>query len=174
MTTLAMVGNAKQSFHRLLNAIGSISASLPQPVIVQHGSTPFQDTACECHAFMNREATAELVRQSDLIICHAGAGTVIEAIRAGHKPVVMPRRRAFKEHVDDHQLEFATMLRETGKAIVIDEPAQLAHAVKGALDARRSIAQETVEPLLVGLIRDALLVIESQRTGKRDGRCGLR
>jgi len=167
MTTLAMVGNAKQPFYRLLDAVRIISSTLPQPVIVQHGNTPFDDPACVCHAFMDRETVSELMAKSELIICHAGAGTVIEAVRAGRVPVVMPRKRAFGEHVDDHQIEFAAMLRQTQKAVVIEEPELLEYAVGQALAIHRQPKSEPVEPLLVGLIRDVLRATLLEREAKR-------
>ncbi|WP_369255676.1 glycosyltransferase [Geodermatophilus amargosae] len=66
-------------------------------------------------------APAELMehaRASDVVVTHAGAGTVLDLLRIGISPVVVPRRRARGEHVDDHQAELAQLLERRGLAHV--------------------------------------------------------
>jgi UDP-N-acetylglucosamine transferase subunit ALG13 len=41
------------------------------------------------------------------VVCHAGVGTIVTAIRAGHTPVVIPRQPGLGEHVDNHQMDIA-------------------------------------------------------------------
>jgi UDP-N-acetylglucosamine--N-acetylmuramyl-(pentapeptide) pyrophosphoryl-undecaprenol N-acetylglucosamine transferase len=65
-------------------------------------------------------ALVSMLREVDLVVCHAGVGSVVTALAAGHVPVVAPRRKVHNEHVDDHQTQFAEMLRERGLAIVRD------------------------------------------------------
>ncbi len=48
---------------------------------------------------------------SDVVVTHAGAGTILDLLGLGVCPVVVPRRRARGEHVDDHQAELAGLLR---------------------------------------------------------------
>jgi UDP-N-acetylglucosamine--N-acetylmuramyl-(pentapeptide) pyrophosphoryl-undecaprenol N-acetylglucosamine transferase len=50
----------------------------------------------------------------DNVVCHAGVGTIMTALQAGHTPVVVPRRAHHGEHVDDHQLDIANRLAERG------------------------------------------------------------
>ena len=51
--TFVSVGNAKHPFHRLLKGVAVIASKLPQPVVVQHGHTPFESPLCKAKAFMN-------------------------------------------------------------------------------------------------------------------------
>lgn len=46
------------------------------------------------------------MRKARIIICHGGPATIFQAIAAGKKPYVEPRREALGEHVDDHQVYF--------------------------------------------------------------------
>ena len=57
-----------------------------------------------------------LMDQADAVVCGAGPGTVIDALRAGVQPVVVPRRSGLDEAVDDHQVAFARLLGERGVA----------------------------------------------------------
>jgi UDP-N-acetylglucosamine transferase subunit ALG13 len=52
--------------------------------------------------------------EADVVITHAGVGTVIGLLDLGIAPIVVPRRRARQEHVDDHQRQLVQLLRDTG------------------------------------------------------------
>lgn len=165
LTTLVLVGNAKQPFHRLLDTVKNVAPTLPQPIIVQHGNTPFHAGGCESHAFLDREGLVELMCGSKLIICHAGAGCVIDALSSGHVPLIMPRRRALGEHIDDHQLEFAQMLHEVGKAVVVEDARDMETAVQQALAMGISAGRVEDQPSLVGLIRERLSALALKLSG---------
>lgn len=65
-------------------------------------------------------ALAEEMRSADVVIAHAGVGSALAAFKAGKHPVLVPRRKNHGEHVDDHQLEVAGLLRDRGLATVVD------------------------------------------------------
>lgn len=156
MTTFVSAGNATQPFNRLIEAVLRIASKLPQPVVVQHGNTLFQGAGCIPRPFMQMVEFSEHVAEAELLILHAGAGSVIHALQAGKIPVVMPRRAQYGEHVDDHQLEFARALAEEGKVVVAEEPDDLIGAAEKAMK-RQSMAQPLdASPLMVGLISDVL------------------
>jgi UDP-N-acetylglucosamine--N-acetylmuramyl-(pentapeptide) pyrophosphoryl-undecaprenol N-acetylglucosamine transferase len=63
------------------------------------------------HAQMSAADFAAETRSADVVITHAGVGSVIGLIESGIFPVVVPRRAAHDEHVDDHQQEIASLVR---------------------------------------------------------------
>lgn len=158
MSTFVSVGNATQPFRRLLEAVCELAPQLPQPVFVQFGAAQaFACPACTGLAFMEMGEFARRVSEAELLILHAGAGSVIHAVRAGKVPVVVPRRASLGEHVDDHQLEFARELEKTGKVLVAHDAATLAQATAAALQRQRLWdAAGAAEPPLVGMVRHAL------------------
>lgn len=159
MSTFVSVGNATQPFRRLLDAVCELAPNLPQPVFVQQGAA--QDFSCpHCGgiAFMDMQAFEQQVAAAELLILHAGAGSVIHAVRAGKVPVVMPRRGRSGEHVDDHQLEFARELAATGKVVVAYDAATLAQAVAEALQRQRAAGGVVAgESPLVGMVRKLIV-----------------
>jgi UDP-N-acetylglucosamine transferase subunit ALG13 len=156
VTTFVSLGNATQPFIRLTDAVLQIVSILPQPVVVQHGNNPFQGSGCIARPFMEMTEFIELIETSELLILHAGAGSVIHAIQAGKVPVVMPRRKQYGEVVDDHQLEFAHALGAIGKVVVAEEPVDLVSAVQEAKK-RQSMANSlNKRPPLVDLIAETL------------------
>lgn len=54
---------------------------------------------------------------ADVVVAHAGTGAALTALEAGHRPVLVPRRAARGEHVDDHQLQVAEELARRGLAV---------------------------------------------------------
>ena len=56
---------------------------------------------------MDREKFEKMMEDSNIIITHGGTGVIIKSIKLGKKTIVIPRQKAFKEHVDDHQKQIA-------------------------------------------------------------------
>jgi UDP-N-acetylglucosamine transferase subunit ALG13 len=70
------------------------------------------------HQFMSSTAFAEETRRADVVVTHAGVGSVIGLIESGIFPVVVPRRSAHGEHVDDHQSEISEVVSQLGIGVV--------------------------------------------------------
>lgn len=132
MSTFVTVGNATQPFDRLLRAVTDISAELPHPIVVQRGTSTISHRDWDSHEFIEMVQFERLVKQSAVLIMHAGAGSVINAVRAGRMPIVMPRRATNREHVDEHQLEFATALASLGYVVLARDASELHSAVRRA------------------------------------------
>lgn len=160
--TFVSVGNAQQPFNRFLKNVAAIALKLPQPVIVQHGHTPFECPVCKAKAFMGMEEFSSNIRDAELLIMHAGAGSIIHAIEAGKVPVVMPRRVSFGEHINDHQVQFAEALSKAGKVVMIENLEELEDAVKKALLLKGLIKLSGEEPRMVSLVRNKLAEIASK------------
>ena len=66
--------------------------------------------------------------ESDLVIAHAGAGTVFELLEGKHRMVVVPN----SDRVDDHQLDLASYLETNNLACVCYQLAQIEQAIEKA------------------------------------------
>ena len=156
MSTLVSVGNAHQPFTRLLNAVAANAPSLPQPVIVQHGHTPFSSKDCRAVPFFEMSEFERLIADSTLVIVQAGGGGVLQALRSGKVPVVMPRQERLGEAVDDHQGNWGRALYKTGRVVLVEDAAQLMIGVGRALAQQEEYVGQVIEIPLVDLVRDAL------------------
>lgn len=63
------------------------------------------------------------IEEADAVIAHAGIGSALSILDAGLQPILIPRRRAFHEHVDDHQLQIAGELQARGLGMQVDASA---------------------------------------------------
>lgn len=146
----ATVGTHAQPFTRFLSAL----ASLEDDVIVQYGHNPPPEGVSEAVAFMPFDVLNGHMREADVVVTHAGVGSVLCARQAGHVPVVVPRLHRFDEHVDDHQLELVAALGANGHVIGVTDMADLAAAVEKA--GRRADTTTAPKPIHAA-VRGALL-----------------
>lgn len=59
---------------------------------------------------------------ADVVITHAGVGTLLDLLELGVHPVLVPRRQKRREHVDDHQLELSHKAALAGIAVTVEAP----------------------------------------------------
>lgn len=57
------------------------------------------------------------IADADLVIAHAGIGSAITALELGKRPVLIPRRPQFDEHIDNHQSLIAGELSHRNLAV---------------------------------------------------------
>jgi UDP-N-acetylglucosamine transferase subunit ALG13 len=160
LITFVTVGNATQPFDRLLRAVAAVTALLPKPVVVQRGRSEIAHPDWEIHDFVDMDRFVELVEQSRLLIMHGGVGSLINAIAAKKRPIVMPRRVSYGEHVDDHQVEFCKAFSEIGYLTLCIEPGDLLDAIKrgesGSGEAPKAGATDLVVRIR-GILNDVAL-----------------
>lgn len=106
-------------------------------------------------------ARAELLARldaADAIVTHAGSGTVRDALALGHVPIVVPRRAAHGEHINDHQLELTAALGDRIIACPEVGAAALEAAIAEALRRRGPPAPPSGDALRADL-RSALATL---------------
>jgi UDP-N-acetylglucosamine--N-acetylmuramyl-(pentapeptide) pyrophosphoryl-undecaprenol N-acetylglucosamine transferase len=148
---LVTVGTNEAPFDRLLEAVGLLGES--EPVTVQHGSSRVRPQNATCVPYMSFDELAAAARQARIVVTHAGVGSVLTALSAGRRPVVLPRLRRYGEAVDDHQLELAERLARDGVVVLIRTPEELPAAVIRAGSVEVELAPD---PRLLAELRDYL------------------
>jgi beta-1,4-N-acetylglucosaminyltransferase len=98
------------------------------------------------------EEMASLMCCADVVVTHAGVASMVDAVGAGHRPIVVPRRHHLGEHVDDHQLQIVSALELLGIVTPHRDGVEAAHgrrgyarlisASGGARDARHGARQD--------------------------------
>ncbi len=148
----ATVGSTQIPFERFVRALESLPG---EQLVVQHGPVEPPAAAAQANAFMQFPELIERMEAADTVVCHAGAGSILCALRAGHTPVVVPRLKRYGETVDDHQVEFSRALAAEGKVIAVEELDRLCAAVEAA-PARCSAAQRSGSLPIQAAVRRAL------------------
>lgn len=86
-------------------------------VLWQTGDTQTDGLGIAGHAAMPERDLANAMGEADVVVAHAGVGSAIAALEAGKVPLLVPRRLAQGEHVDDHQVQIAGELERRGLGI---------------------------------------------------------
>ena len=73
-------------------------------VLAQIGASTLKPRHIESRQFMDAGAFSAALTQCRAVVGHAGIGTILGALELGKPVIVMPRRAAFGEHRNDHQL----------------------------------------------------------------------
>lgn len=122
----ATCGTSPFRFDRMMRALEALPA---EELNVQHGPSPAPPCAA-AYPFLGFGTMVELMEEADIVVSHAGVGSIMCALQAGHVPVVFPRLKRYSETVDDHQAELATALAERGTVILATTPEELVSAVQ--------------------------------------------
>jgi UDP-N-acetylglucosamine transferase subunit ALG13 len=133
---LCVFGTHSQPFDRALDAV--LQAAPEERIVVQHGATPPRPgiERAQWHRLLGYHELRDLMRHADVLVCHAGAGTLMTAIAAGRVPIAIPRLRSQGEHVDDHQVQITAQLGATGHVIPCLDRADLGDLIANARTAR--------------------------------------
>jgi beta-1,4-N-acetylglucosaminyltransferase len=127
-----MVGMYAQGFPRLVQAMDRLAADTAEPITMQTGFTLPLPCYARSFAFAPQDQIERWCHAATAIVAHAGAGSVLIALRAAKPLVLVPRRRALNEHADDHQRELAVAIDAAGQGIMVEDVAQLQSAIWAA------------------------------------------
>jgi UDP-N-acetylglucosamine--N-acetylmuramyl-(pentapeptide) pyrophosphoryl-undecaprenol N-acetylglucosamine transferase len=101
--------------HRLLEVLPSRAE-----VLWQTGNTDTSDLGVSGHRVIPERDLMRAMEDADVVVSHAGVGTALAALEVGKCPVLVPRRPARGELVDDHQLQIAEELGDRGLSISVE------------------------------------------------------
>jgi UDP-N-acetylglucosamine transferase subunit ALG13 len=82
------------------------------------------------------------MREAQLVIAHAGPGSVSLARAHGKKPLILPRRPELREVIDRHQIVLAKRLEEMGAVHVISSEDELSDVVPRLLASGGGLAKD--------------------------------
>jgi UDP-N-acetylglucosamine--N-acetylmuramyl-(pentapeptide) pyrophosphoryl-undecaprenol N-acetylglucosamine transferase len=110
----ATLGTHHQPFERFVRTVLTLAGD--RALVIQHGHTPRVPAgpSVRWHQWLTPDEVDALTRGAAIVITHAGVASIVDAVRAGHRPIVIPRRKHFGEHVDDHQLQIVSALAGLG------------------------------------------------------------
>ena len=152
---LVVVGTLGYPFDRLLKKMDEIAPELSEEVVMQLGVSEYEPKNTKSFHFESEETLNDLYDKCSLLVCHAGAGTILNGLVRGKPIVLVPRRAAEKEVTTDHQLLLVDKMEKQGKAVGIIDINGLKDAI---FKARESSSEPAVvDHRLVNYLSDVLL-----------------
>lgn len=133
MDILVSVGASEYGFDRLLKIVDEICEEGlldGSHVVAQKGSAQYEPHHFKSFKLIARDDYQKYLEHADVIISHAGTGSVIPPLKMGKKVIVFPRREKYGEHLDDHQLELASVFTNGGYTLCANNKEELIECIK--------------------------------------------
>ncbi len=126
------VGTHEQPFDRLLKQIDKMieEEKIKEEVIVQKGYTDYEMKNCKSYKLIGYNEMQQYINKARIVITHGGPASFLNVLSFNKIPIVVPRRKEFYEHVNDHQFEFAKQVeRRMGNIIVASNENEIEDAI---------------------------------------------
>lgn len=149
------LGTMHMNFDRLVRAMDAYAAESGARVVMQTGMSTVVPEHCEHFDFKSREECLEIQRDADLVVCHGGIGSVIDALSLEKPLIVVPRLKKFGEHNDDHQLDLARAVERRGWGRCVEDVETLAQACAEPPEAY--VGYRPAKDALIGEVRGVIL-----------------
>ena len=159
-------------FDRLIRTIDEwAGANNRHDVFAQIGPSDFHPAHIEYRPFLDPPEFRRRFEHADIIVAHAGMGTVLTALEMGKPLLVIPRRAHLGEVRNDHQQATAERLRERGQVHVAFDNDELRFALGGIdqLSPGEKIPAFAGNEL-VGTVRNFINEVAEQRLVRRASR----
>ena len=113
---LVTLGTQDKGFERLLKQVDEEikKGNIKEKVVVQAGYTKYESPNMEIFDLIPADEFDDLVSKARLIITHAGAGSILSAVKKGKVVIAAPRLKKYGEHTNDHQLQIAKEFADAG------------------------------------------------------------
>jgi len=93
---------------------------------------------------LDKEEFDDYFGKATLVIAHAGMGTIDMAMNTSKPILVIPRRKEFGEHVNDHQVWTARKFAELGHIVYCDELGDLPSLARKIEEAKVFVGKKRV------------------------------
>ncbi|MEZ4248584.1 MAG: glycosyltransferase [Polyangiales bacterium] len=141
---------AQMHFDRLVRAVDEWARERGRPdVFAQIGHAEYVPTYVEHTRLLEPPEFDRRYREADVIVAHAGTGSILQAMELSKPILVMPRRAKLRETRNDHQVATAERFARLGIPVAWDET-ELRAQLDGidALVGQRRIGPDASEALL--------------------------
>lgn len=114
--TFVTLGTQNFSFNRLLELVDRLieEGVIRDEVFAQIGYSTYIPRNYSSMHFLDPADYNRYITEADLVIAHAGVGTIMNCLSHCKKLIVVPRTKSYNEHVDDHQSQIADAFAEKG------------------------------------------------------------
>lgn len=105
-------------FDRLVRCVDDWAGASGSDVFAQMGPSRLRPRHIGYRDFLSPQESHERMLEAEVIVAHAGMGTILSAFELGKPLLIMPRHAAFGEQRNDHQVATARHFAQTGEVTV--------------------------------------------------------
>ena len=126
------LGTQDKPFERLIKAVENqiINGNIKDEVIVQAGYTKYESDKMKILQYIPIEEFEKYIKKADIIISHAGVGSIIAGLENDKKIIAAARLKKYGEHVNDHQMQILDNFSESGYILKLEKFEELDKALE--------------------------------------------
>lgn len=141
-------------FDRLIREMDEWAKSAGSDVFAQITEEGTPPSHIAWTASLSPDEYQEKIETAELVVAHAGMGSIITALELGKPIIVFPRRADLGEHRNDHQLATARRLERLGKIRVAYSEEELRAQLEHSTDPHGEPISPYASEELLTTIRD--------------------
>jgi UDP-N-acetylglucosamine transferase subunit ALG13 len=154
------VGTDHHPFNRLVGWTDRWLAAQPGVEgLIQHGASAPPERSPGL-AYLGYEEMERAMRRAAAVVTHGGPGSIMLCSALGGRAIVVPRRAALGEHVDDHQVVFCRRLAGQGAIALAESEEQLAAMLERAAAAGRTRKVPVERAHIARAVREVEVLID--------------
>lgn len=125
------VGTHEQQFNRLVKYMDEFAKSISEAVVMQTGYSTYEPKNCKWQTMFSYKEMDQSIKNAHIVITHGGPSSFIAPLQSGKTPIVVPRRKEFDEHVNNHQILFCRQIAERmGTIILVEDVEELPNIIE--------------------------------------------
>lgn len=116
------VGSRNYPFDRLFKKLDELydKGIIKDKMFAQIGTSAYKPKHFEYKDFISPEEFETIIEKSDIIISHGASGSIMKALNAGKKVIVVTRLEKYGEHINDHQIQNNEAFRDNNYVLMAD------------------------------------------------------
>ena len=118
---LVTVGTNRAPYEGLFEAMDEYALKTGEEVLIQRSMSDFRAKHCRDFGFVSDEEMRELYDRTDILVCHAGIGTIVNGLERNIPLVLVPREVVTSAGADDQQTVVARKVAQMGRGVVVED-----------------------------------------------------
>ncbi|MCC8357214.1 MAG: glycosyl transferase [Oscillospiraceae bacterium] len=116
------VGSRQYPFDRLFKKLDELyeDGVLTDSMYAQIGTSSYRPLHYQYEEFISPEKFAEQIARADIVVSHGASGSIMKALNAGKKVIVVTRLEKYGEHINDHQIQNNEAFSSNGYVLMAD------------------------------------------------------
>lgn len=101
------VGSRNYPFDRLFKKLDELydEGIIKDKMFAQIGTSTYLPRNFEYKDFISQDEFLEKINECDIVVTHGASGSIMKALNAGKKVIVVTRLEKYGEHINDHQIQ---------------------------------------------------------------------
>lgn len=101
------VGSRNYPFDRLFKKLDELydEGILKDKMFAQIGTSTYKPRNYEYKDFISQEEFLEKINEAEIVVSHGASGSIMKALNANKKVIVVTRLEKYGEHINDHQIQ---------------------------------------------------------------------